>query len=124
MFTRKNSDWKMYRNAVLCTAALMAAPLLASARPKATTDQRVEKETIDLQNPAKVDGTTLKPGEYKVVVEGNKVNFERNGKTVVTAPCDWKPMPYKSKYNSTTFSANRVLQEIQFAGSNEALEVM
>lgn len=109
--------------AILCALALAAMPLVASARPT-TEDQRVEKKTIQLNHAATVDGHTLKPGEYQVVVEGNKVRFEQNKMTVLTAPCDWRDMNYKPQYDSTTYSANNALKEIQFAGSSEALEVM
>lgn len=83
----------------------------------------MEKKTIHLNQPATVDGKTLKPGEYKVVIEGDKVSFERDGKTVVTANCDWRTIDRKAPYDSTTFSANNVLQELEFQGSNQALDV-
>lgn len=114
---------KAMGGAVLCATALLASPLLASARPKAV-NTRVEKKSIDLEDPATVDGKTLAPGKYDILIEGNKVSFERDGRTVVTAPCDWKTMPNKSEYNSATYSSKRVLQEIEFEGSNQALEVM
>ena len=108
---------------LLCGVALAALPLLASARPKPDTS-RTEKTSIQIDKPATVDGTTLARGQYEIVIEGNKATFEHNGQTVVTAPIDWKATTYKSPYDSVTYSSNRVLQEIQFAGSDEALEVM
>ena len=117
------SLFKAMGSAILCAAALLAFPLLASARPKAVNTQ-VEKKSIELDDPATVDGKTLKPGKYELLIDGNKVSFERDGQTVVTATCDWKTMPNKSEYNSATFSSKRVLQEIEFEGSKQALEVM
>lgn len=111
------------RNAILCAVAFMAIPLFASARSKSETTQ-TEKKTIDLGSQATVDGKTLAPGKYEVLIEGNKVSFERDGQSVVTAPCDWKTLPFKAEYNSTTLSAKNVLQELQFEGSNRALDVM
>ncbi len=93
------------------------------ARPKPDTS-RTEKTSIQIDEPATVDGTTLAPGQYEIVIEGNKATFEHNGQTVVTAPIDWKATTYKSPYDSVTYSSNRALQEIQFEGSDEALEVM
>ena len=115
--------YKVTRSAILCAVALLAIPLLASARPKSTNTQ-MEKKSIDLDRTASVDGKTLAPGKYEVLIEGNKVDFERNGQTVVTAPCDWKTLQYKSEYNSTTFSANHVLTELEFEGSKQALEIL
>jgi hypothetical protein len=117
------SFYKITTNLGLAAIAFLALPLLASARPK-TTNPETEKKTIQLNDPANVDGKTLAPGKYEVMIEGNKVSFEHSGEAVVTAPCDWKTMDHKSPYNSTTFSANRTIQEIQFEGSNQALEVM
>jgi len=115
--------YKMIRGAILCAVALLALPLLASARPKSTNTQ-IEKKTIDLDRTAMVDGKALAPGKYEVLIEGNKVNFEQDGKTVATAPCDWKTLQNKSQYDSTTFSAQNVLQELEFEGSKQALEIM
>ncbi len=115
---------KLTCTAILSAAALVALPVLASARPKPTNETQIQKTSISLDSSAKVDGTTLAPGKYEVVIDGKKVSFERDDKTVVTAPCDWKTLQYKSQYNSTTLSANNQLQEIEFEGSNKALEVM
>jgi hypothetical protein len=109
--------------AILCGIAFIAAPLVASARPK-TENSAVMKKSLQLDDRATVDGKTLTPGTYEVLIDGNKVSFERDGKTVVTAPCQWETMPNKSEYNSTTLSATKVLQELEFEGSNRALEVM
>jgi hypothetical protein len=115
--------YKVTRSAILCFVALLAIPLLASARPKSTNTQ-MEKKSIDLDRTALIDGKTLAPGKYEVVIEGNKINFERDGQTVATAQCDWKTLQYKSQYNSTTFSAKNVLQELEFEGSKQALEIL
>ncbi len=114
---------KVTRSAILFAVAFLAIPLLASARPKSANTQ-MEKKSIELDKTATVDGKTLTPGKYEVLIEGNKVSFERDGQTVVTAPCDWKTMRNKSEYNSKTFSANNVLLELDFEGSKQALEVM
>jgi hypothetical protein len=117
------SIYKATRNLGLAAIIFLTLPLLASARPK-TTNPETEKKSIQLFDPAIVDGKTLAPGTYQVMIADKKVSFEQRGQTVVTAPCDWKMMDHKSPYNSTTLSENKVLQEIQFQGSNEALEIM
>lgn len=109
--------------AIFCAVALTASPVLLSARPNSDTT-KTEKKSIQINDQATVDGKTLSPGKYEVLIEGNKVSFERNGRTVVTAPCSWKTLPTKSQYDSTTFSTSRALQEIQFEGKDQALEVM
>lgn len=117
------SLYRVTCGAILCAFALIAMPALASAKPK-TENPQMEKKTLKLENSATVDGKTLTPGEYEVLIEGNKVTFDRDGQTVVTAPCNWETLQFKPHYNSTTLSANHAIQELQFEGSNQALEVM
>jgi hypothetical protein len=114
---------KVTRNLIFCAAALIAIPLVASARPK-TENTQVEKKTIQLDTQSTVDGKTLAPGKYEVLIDGNTVSFDRDGQTVATARCDWKTLSHKSPYNSTTLSANHSITELDFEGSNRALEVM
>lgn len=101
----------------------MALPLVASARPKPENTQ-MEKKSIQLDSPATVDGKTLRPGQYEVLIDGNQVKFEHNGQMEAEARGSWKTLKFKAPYDSMTLSANKTLQELQFAGSNEALEIM
>lgn len=114
---------KVTRNAIFFAVALIGVPLVASARPKSENTQ-VEKKTIQLDEQTTVDGKTLVPGKYEVLFDGNKVSFDRDGHTVATARCDWKTLGHKAQYNSTTLSANHSITELEFDGSNQALEVM
>lgn len=114
---------KVTRNAIFGAAALIAIPLVASARPKSENKQ-VEKKTIQLDMQTTVDGKNLAPGKYEVLIHGNQVSFDRDGRTVATARCDWKTLGRKSDYDSTTLSANHSITELEFGGSNRALEVM
>lgn len=119
----KKSAWKTSLTGIVCGVAFLALPVLASARPK-VEDSQIEKKTIQLDQSATVDGKTLQPGEYRVVIDGDKASFERDGKTIVTASCDWRMMNHRAPYSSETFSENSVLQELEFAGSNQALDLM
>lgn len=117
------SSNRMNCTAFLCGIALMAMPVVASARSTAAST-KVEKKSIQLDDPATIDGKALKPGKYEVLIKGDKVSFELDGQTVVTAPCDWKPLGFKAPYNSMSISSHKVLREIQFEGNNKALEVL
>ena len=117
------SLYRVTCGAILCAFALIAIPVMASPKPKIENPQ-MEKKSLQLDNSATVDGKTLAPGTYEVLIEGNKVSFDQDGHTVVTAPCNWKTLQFKPNYNSTTISANHAIQELQFEGSNRALEVM
>jgi len=95
--------------AILCAFALISMPALISAKPKMENPQ-MEKKSLQLENSAKVDGKTLTPGQYEVVINGNKVSFEQDGHAVVTAPCNWKTLDFKAPYDATTISANHVIK--------------
>lgn len=114
--------YKMTCVAILSAFAFLALPqhVLASSKPENT---RMEKKSMQLDAQTTVDGKTLMPGEYKVLINGDKVTFEKDGQGVVTAPCQWKTLKFKAEYNAKLFSANHVLQELQFEGSNQALDV-
>lgn len=116
-------NFKVTGSAIFCAVALLAIPLLASAHPKADSAQ-VEKKSITLDNAATVDGTTLTPGSYNVLIEGKTVKFERDGKVVASAPCDWKALKFKAQYNGIELSAKNAVQELQFEGSKQALDVL
>jgi hypothetical protein len=117
------SFFNVTRNTILCVVVLMAVPLFTSARSK-PENTKVEKKTIQVDKNLTVDGKTLIPGKYEVIIDSKKVSFERDGQMVATAPCDWKVLSFKSQFDSVTVSSNNVLQEIDFEGSNRALEVL
>lgn len=114
--------YKMTCVAILSAFAFLALPQhsFASSKPENT---QVEKKNMQLDDQTTVDGKTLLPGQYKVLVNGDKVTFEKDGQDVLTAPCQWKTLEFKAPYDAKLYSANHVLQELQFEGSNQALDV-
>jgi hypothetical protein len=71
-----------------------------------------------LSNPAWVNGTELKAGEYRVEMEGDKAVF-RSGKTVVEAPA--KAEENDRKYDKTSLRLvgdQQKITEIQVGGTN------
>ncbi len=75
---------------------------------------------VKLLDTTRINGTELKPGEYKVEVLDNKAVF-RHGKQSVEAPA--KVENAQNKFNSTTLrygpgpDGRTVLQQIQVGGS-------
>src|SRR5215469_6417354 len=102
--------YKMTCVAILSAFAFLALPqhVLAGSKPENT---QMEKKSIQLDNQTTVDGKTLMPGEYKVLINGDKVTFEKDGQDVLTARCQWKTLNFKAQQNAKVFSANHVLQE-------------
>ncbi len=77
--------------------------------------------TLDLDSTATINKTTLTPGEYRVVAEGNQARFEKDGKTVAEVPCTLKTLPNKASLSEFVMDHDR-LTEIQVAGKTEAIE--
>jgi hypothetical protein len=72
-----------------------------------------------LQEPASVNGTTLKPGDYKVQMEGDKAIL-KYGKTVIEAPAKMETAEHK--YSATSVDLDSVnnkprLSEIHIGGT-------
>ena len=74
---------------------------------------------VTLNEPATVNGTELKPGDYKVQVEGDKAIFKL-GKTVVEAPA--KVETAEHKFSTTQVAIDSAgkqskLNEIRIGGT-------
>jgi hypothetical protein len=96
--------------------AVMTLPALAKPNSNATI-----KATFDILSTMKVGSTTLAPGHYDVVVEGNQAKFERGGKTVAEVPCTLKNQSTKAQHTQLT-GDNGQLSEIQVSGKTQAIE--
>jgi|SRR5579884_996522 len=79
---------------------------------------------VTLLDPTMINGTELKPGDYKVEVEQDKATFHK-GKKAVEAPV--KVENASNKYASTTLrygtstDGKRTLRSIQVGGSTTNL---
>ena len=97
---------------------LLSFATLALAVASAATSYR-----ITLFQPATVNGTELKPGEYKVTLKENKAVLT-SGKTSVEA--DVKTESADTKFNSTTVRYRTAdgkyqVEEIHLGGTNTKL---
>ena len=74
---------------------------------------------VKISDPVYVNGSMLKPGEYKVEVNQNTATF-KNGKTVVEAPV--RVEQGNEKYFSNTLRVSgQKLEEIRFGGTHTRL---
>jgi hypothetical protein len=98
----------MFKKLVVCLA--LAGLAIASAAQHRVT---LFEESI-------VNGTTLKPGDYKLVIEGDKAVLSR-GKQLVEAPVSVQKA--ESKYGTTSVRYNsgdgkQRVQEIRLGGTD------
>jgi hypothetical protein len=77
--------------------------------------------TIYLNTVTNVNNTSLAPGEYHIVAEGNQVKFQKDSKVVAEAPCTMKTLSSKAAHTEVVLDHDR-LQEIQVSGKTEAIE--
>jgi hypothetical protein len=85
-------------------------------------------KTLTFENPVTVNGTTLQPGDYKVVYNdqpGNtQVTFKKGKKDVATAPAQVKQLGTKTPTTSVIYNtqgSTQSIQEIHFGGSTDAV---
>ena len=85
-------------------------------------------KTLTFSDPVQVNGTTLQPGDYKVVYDDStpttQLTFKKGHKDVATASAQVKQLDAKTHATSVEYNgegSSRQLQEIHFGGSNQAL---
>lgn len=106
----------MLRKSVISTLALLGATALVMPVFGSTFEK-----TVTFGDSVKVGTTQLNAGDYKVIVDGNKVTIEQ-GKKVV-AETEGRMEQRDQKYDTTAviMASNDQVQEIDFGGQKEAL---
>jgi hypothetical protein len=102
----------------IAVLALMTLPTWAKNNPSAESI----KTTIDLSSTVNFSpSTTLAPGQYQVVAEGNQAKFEQNGKIIAEVPFSWKTLPSKAQHTEVLMNRDRIT-EIDVSGKTQAIE--
>jgi hypothetical protein len=76
---------------------------------------------VSLNEPASVNGTQLKPGDYKLQVEGDKAVLKMGKKTVVESPAKVETAEHKFDTTSVTIDSSNnqaKISEIRIGGTN------
>ena len=97
--------------------ALLLLPALTA--PAWAKDQTAD---IRLNTPATIEGISLQPGKYHIVVyeEGTEVKFTREGKIVAYVKANWIRLDRKAEYSGLLLSGDTV-DEVDFAGKEMAI---
>ncbi len=101
---------------LIFAVAMLALTLVASAAPKA------KKVSLTLFSDTTVSGTTLKPGEYQVVIEDNSATFLREGREVVKVAVETQEAPQKFAQTEVLTDGN-TLKELDLGGTTTKLIV-
>jgi hypothetical protein len=78
------------------------------------------KKTIHIRQPLQVGDTTLAPGEYNLVIDGNEATFQRGRKVVAKVSCALKERGEKSSQDAVIYD-NATLTEIRLAGQSQVV---
>ena len=78
------------------------------------------KYSVTIYQPSIVNGTQLKPGDYKVEVAGDKAIF-KTGKTTVETPVKVEDTGAKNSVNAIRYIEGSHLQEIRIGGTHTKL---
>jgi hypothetical protein len=97
---------------VLLSLPALSAPAWAKNQ---TADIRLNKL-------ATIEGISLQPGKYHIVVyeEGTEVKFIRDGKIVAYVPANWVRLDRKAEHSGFLLSGDAV-DEIDFSGKEMAI---
>jgi len=92
--------------------------------PALTAPAWAKNQTADirLSKPAAIEGISLQPGKYHIVVyeEGTEVKFIRDGKIVAYVLANWVRLDRKAEHSELRLSGDEV-DEIDFAGKEMAI---
>ena len=78
------------------------------------------KYNVTLFQPSVVNGTELKPGDYRIEVDGNKAIFKQ-GKTAIEVPVKVEEASDRHANNSVRYVEGGKLQEIRIGGTHTKL---
>jgi hypothetical protein len=103
----------MRRTLLIVMFALLGFAITLSAAPK-------EHHSLTIYDQVQVNGTMLKPGDYKVEFDGQTASFMRNGKTIVSTPAKEVAATEKASATQMDIKDNNI-KSIQFSGKTDKL---
>jgi hypothetical protein len=104
------------RKCFVPTLALLA--ITALAMPAFSDDL---SKTVTFAQTFTVNGTQIKPGDYRVTVTGTDVKIEKGHKVLVDTQAKVEQRSEKYAENQVLFDSNGNVQEIRLGGHNEAI---
>ncbi len=106
----------MRRTSLLSTLALLAVTALVMP-----VFGKAFEKTVTFGQSVKIGSTQLDAGDYKVMVDGNNVTFQKGHKAVAQTQGRIEQRDHKFDTTAVIFTSNGEIQEIDFGGQNQAL---
>lgn len=101
------------RSATLLAAIAVAVPAFAKPISK----------TIQLSQAAKFGKVELNTGEYRLVIDSNKVTVHKGNQQLAETEGRWEERAEKSVYNSVLIGEDGQVKEVRFAGEKRVLVI-
>jgi hypothetical protein len=100
-----------FRSAALLAAIALAVPVFAKPVSK----------TVKLAQNARVGKSELKAGEYRLLIDENKVTIQKGKNTMAVAEGRWEERAAKSPYDSVLLGPEGQVKEVRFYGEKRVL---
>ena|SRR5579862_4144532 len=104
------------RKSFISTLALLAVTAMAMPAISAPISK-----TVTFAEQVTINGTQVMPGDYKVVVDGNKVTVEKRHNVIVQTDARVEQRNEKYQTTSVIHDAKGAVQEIDLGGGNQAI---
>lgn len=99
-----------HNSLVRCAALLAALAITVPMFAKPVT------KTINITQAAKVGKTDLKAGEYRLLIDGEKVTVQKGKQVVAECQGKWEERSEKSAYDAVLLGENGQVKEVRFSG--------
>lgn len=96
----------LVRGAALVAALALAIPVLAKPVSK----------VISFTQAAKLGKADLQAGEYRLLIDGNKVTVQKGKDVVAESEGRWEERATKSNYDAILIGDNGQVKEVRFSG--------
>lgn len=96
----------LVRSAALLAVVALAVPVFAKPVSK----------TINIPQAAKVGKADLRAGEYRLLIDGNKVSVQKGKQVVAESEGRWEDRDSKSLYDAVLLGENGQVKEVRFSG--------
>lgn len=78
-------------------------------------------KTFTISQNARLGKADLKAGQYRLLIDGNKVTVQKGKEVVAEMACRWEERSAKADYDSVLIGSDGAVKEVRFAGDRRVL---
>jgi hypothetical protein len=103
------------------TSLLRSAALLAALALAVPAFSKPISKTIEISRAAKFGKTEVDAGEYRLLIDGNKVVVKKGSRVLAETEGRWEESAEKSRQDSVEIAGNGQVKRITFEGKTRVL---